>query len=729
MAEGVFTPESQRVLIAAFTAARGFAHSCLCSEHLLLGLCSQSEGVSLDVLEGQGITREVIEREILASCGRGVRGTYTAEVSREAAEVLEDAAKMAAFSENGRISPDHMLLAMLRNARCGAYRLIRELGADTSIMASMLARPSKQPGPRKPRTREPKLLLQYGCDMTQKASRGEYDRLVGREKELERVTRVLCRRRKANPVLLGEAGVGKTAIAEGMAALITTGKVPPPLKGTRLFSIDMATIVSGTKYRGEFEDKIRAVIDEASSCGDIILFIDELHTVAGAGAAEGAIDAGNILKPALARGNLRILGATTPAEYRKYIAKDAALERRFQPIDIGEPDREATLAILRSSAALCRRYYGVEAGEDMLLRIELMCRRFLPQRYFPDKAIDVLEEASALALTEGDRRLDGSHIKRVVSQMSGLNAVTDERGIVPKALELKLKSQIMGQDKAIETAVSTVASALAFPGGKSRPQGVMLFCGPSGIGKTMLAKKLAENIFGDEKSLVRFDMSEYREPHSVSRLIGAPPGYLGYGTGGLLTEAVQRKPFSVLLFDEIEKAHFEVLNLLLQLLEDGVLTDSEGVKADFKSAIIIMTSNIGFSGITGRKVGFGGEGRGDDLKRALSQSFSPELLGRIDKVVLFEPLDAECLEKIAVLGLEDFASRLSEEGMTLEWDKEVPALISAGAKDGRDVRSAVSDMVEQPLALMCLNNGRPHAVRLTEGKGMVCFTFDGAAVC
>ena len=716
MGEGVFSLGARQVLVSAFTAARTFGHSCLCSEHLLIGLCSSGSGEdrAVRILTARGVTRGLLEGWM--DTAAGAPSHFSAEISREAAQVLELAARSAAGeSRDGVILPEHLLGAILRSPDCSAYRLLHDRGIDPQQLLSDLCCPPQPPKPKR-KILEPKLLTQYGIDMTAKAKKGEYDPLVGREQELERVLRVLCRRRKANPVLLGEAWVGKTAIAEGLAGAIAAGRVPAPLREMRVFAIDMATVVSGTKYRGEFEEKVRSILHEARTCGDIILFIDELHTIAGAGAAEGAIDAGNILKPALARGDLRIVGATTPAEYRKYIDKDAALERRFQPIDVDEPDHRATMAILRASAALCRRHYGVETGEDLLGDIERLCSRYLPGRYFPDKAIDVLDEASALALTEGRRQVEGGHIRRVVSQMSGLSSLLEPRQIDPERLEETLNRAVIGQEEGVSAVVSAVAAAMAFPGHRTRPQGVMLFCGASGTGKTLLARTLAEALFGSEKALRRFDMSEYREPYSISRLIGAPPGYTGYGTGGLLTEAVRRRPFSVLLFDEVEKAHPEVLGLLLQLLEDGTLTDSEGRKADFRSAVIILTSNVG--GKTAEGIGFGSR-TGDGLRKALGQVFSPELLGRIDRIIRFRDLDKEQRTSIAELCLEKFARTLCEDGITVTWDMDLPVFIAQRATDGRMVRTLIRREVEEPAALCSLRCGHPDQLHITCIDGVV----------
>lgn len=705
MSDSPFSAAARRLLVDAFTAARAMGHSCLGSEHLILALCGSGEERVTQILAGRGITEGRV-RAYLGSAGQ--ESAFAAEMTREAAQVLEYAVRLAAEEgKGGVILPEHILGAILRNPVCSGYSLLRELGAEPSSILADLRCPVMPPKPRKPRSSEPKLLGQFAVDMTAKARKGEYDPLIGREKELERVMRVLCRRRKANPVLLGEAGVGKTAIVEGLARAIALGQVPSPLREMRLYALDMATVVAGTKYRGEFEEKIRGLLAEACSCGDVILFIDELHTIAGAGAAEGAIDAGNILKPALARGDLRIVGATTPAEYRKYIEKDGALERRFQPVDVAETDRASTMAILRSSAALCRRHYGIETAEDLLGDIERLCLRYLPDRHFPDKAIDVLDEASALALTEGRRQVEGRHIRRVVSQMSGLSTLLEAKGMDPEGMERQLGEKIIGQQEAIHAAVSAVAAAMAFPGQAVRPRSVMLFCGASGTGKTLLAKELAKALFDDEKALRRFDMSEYREPYSISRLIGAPPGYNGHDAGGLLTEAVRRRPFSVLLFDEVEKAHPEVLALLLQLLEDGVLTDSEGRKADFRSAVIILTSNAG--GRTESSIGFGRETE-DGLRRVLGQFFSPELLGRIDHIVRFRGLDEGDRAAIAREVLENFAKALAEENVTFDWSGDLPEQIAQKTKDGRMVRSMLQREVEEPCARLLLGREKPSAL-------------------
>ncbi len=717
MSESPFSAAARRVLVDGFTAARTMGHSCLGSDHLVLALCGGGEDRATRILAGRGISEARVRLHLGPA---GQEGGFAAEMAREAAQVLDHAARLAAGEgKGGAILPEHILSAIVRSPDCSGYVLLRELGADPEGILADLRCPVMPPRPRKARSTEPKMLGQFAVDMTAKARKGEYDPLIGREAELARVLRVLCRRRKANPVLLGEAGVGKTAIAEGLARAIALGQVPPPLRDMRLYALDMAAVVSGTKYRGEFEEKVRGLLAEACSCGDVILFIDELHTIAGAGAAEGAIDAGNILKPALARGDLRIVGATTPAEYRKYIEKDGALERRFQPVDVGEPDRAATMAILRSSAALCRRHYGIEAGEELLGDIQRLCIRYLPGRYFPDKAIDVLDEASALALTEGLGRVEGSHVRKVISQMSGLDTLLEAAPIDPEKLEARLQARVVGQEEAVREAVSAVATAMAFHGSRTRPQGVMLFCGPSGTGKTLLSKELAEAVFGDVQALRRFDMSEYREPYSISRLIGAPPGYTGYGTGGLLTEAVRRRPFSVLLFDEVEKAHPEVLGLLLQLLEDGVLTDSEGRKADFRSALILLTTNAGSRQT--QPVGFGSHDREGLLRRALGQVFPPELLGRIDHILPFRPLDESSREAIAAMTLERLAKGLEAEGITLTWDGALPAGIARRTGDGRAVRSLLHREVEEPAARICLGRGRGRHLHAAcrEGRVMV----------
>ncbi len=559
---------------------------------------------------------------------------------------------------------------------------------------------------------ETRLLDRFSRDLTRMALMGKLDPVIGREKEVERVVQILSRRTKNNPALIGEPGVGKTAVAEGLAQRMAAGAVPEPLRDRRLLSLDLSAMVAGTKYRGEFEERVNAMLGEVRRAGNVILFLDELHNIIGAGSAEGAIDAANILKPALSRGDLQVVGATTLAEYRKHIEKDAALERRFQPVTVREPTAAETMAILRGVRGRYEQHHRLTISEEALrAAVELSCR-YLPQRFLPDKAIDLVDEGAARLRMEGGGTLGREHIAAVVSQWTGIpvSSVTQSESVRLMALEEELHRRVVGQERAVAAvarAIRRSRTGLKEPG---RPVGAFLFLGPTGVGKTELTRALAAALFGSEEELIRFDMSEYMEKHAVSRLIGAPPGYVGHEEGGQLTERVRRKPWSVVLFDELEKADDELLNILLQVMEDGALTDGLGRKVDFRNTVLVMTSNIGARRLVSRApaLGFsGGEGKAEQaVLDEVKKRFKPEFLSRLDEIIVFDRLGSGESAEITGRLLDSVAERLKALGVTLRRSPEAVELLAREGYDGengaRPLRRAVRSRVEEPAAELLL---------------------------
>jgi len=726
MTDNRFTQSAQTALSQAFSAAKTMCHSCIGSEHILLGVFCRQCAVTYDALSREGLRDDMLRLAVQRRLGAAAAPASSPALSDEAAAVIRQASELAAAQRQPYVSAEHLLLAILQQPQCGAKRILQDCGVVQRDLQARLTTVQAPPArPATARRSELKLTLQFGTDMTGAACAG-YDPVIGRDAEVTRLIQILTRRQKSNPVLVGEAGVGKTAIVEHLAQRIAAGKAPRALLGKRIISLNLAGLVSGTKYRGEFEERTRAVLEEVKNAGDVILFIDEMHMLAGAGAAEGAIDAANIFKPALSRGQLQLIGATTLAEYKKYIRQDKALERRFQTIQVCQPTPAQTVHILKALRPRYEEHHGIKITDGAIDAAVSLSQRYLVQRFFPDKAIDLLDEAAAQAALQGKWCAGEEDVRQVLQQVTGVQAAAldgEERQRL-LALPTRLHRRVIGQDRAVETVAQAVRRCRTFGGG-SRPAGSFLFCGPSGVGKTSLAKALAEAVFGSEEALIRLDMSEYMEPHSVSRLIGSPPGYVGYGEGGLLTEKIRRTPYSVVLLDEVEKAHPDVLNLLLQILEDGMLTDSQGEQASFCSAIVILTSNVGLHGVMQRKTaGFVSPGPGDlekQVRAAVKTAFRPELLGRIDEVVVFHPLEQVQLQRIAALELEKLAQRMAQVGLQLSWDGPALELLADCISDpclgARPLRQAIIRQVEDPAAELWLQGRLEQGARVTVHHG------------
>ena len=669
------------------------------------------------------------------------------------------------FADARDISTAHALLHVLTDPRTATVRVLALYGIDfATVMARMreLGDRDEEPELRlvggEPGGMEhgAGLLEGFGTDLTREALRGRIDPVVGRERETERLVRILARRRKNNPLLIGEAGVGKSAVVEGLALRMAAGEVPEALRGKRLFSLDMASLVAGTKFRGEFEERMRQLLEELRRRGDTILFIDEIHTIAGTGATQGSLDAANILKPALARGELQLIGATTCDEYRAGIEKDPALERRFQPLSVEAPSAEQTLEILRRLAPCYQRHHGVRYTDEALRACVALTGRYLPERNFPDKAIDAMDEAGASVRMAGcglpDRTPQGAapdggsaavcgaaeeegpcavrreDIERVVTSMSGvpLQRLSEAESERLRGLVGYLSGRVVGQEQAVERIARAIRRSRAGLREETRPIGVFLLVGPTGVGKTLLAKELSSWLFEGERGLIRLDMSEYAEKHNVARLIGSPPGYVGYGEGGQLTEAVRRKPYSVVLLDEIEKAHPEVFDTLLQLFDDGHLTDGGGRRVDFRNTLIVMTSNVGSqaAGLRRVQVGYGTRSKSEavraaseaEYRRALEETFRPEFLNRIDDVVLFRALELSDAERIVELELEGLRRRTDRLGYRLEvTDRARRKLALLGYErscGARALKRTLLDRVEDPLSELIIDGGLPDGGRV-----------------
>ncbi|WP_312580079.1 ATP-dependent Clp protease ATP-binding subunit [Clostridium sp.] len=777
-----FTERARNILMYAHEESQNFKHGYVGTEHVILGILKEEDSIAASILKNAGVDYSTVKELVNKYIGAGDIEMPKNEIALtpRTKRLFELSLIEARGLNQNYISPEHILLALIREPEGVAYTILGNLGVDFSKIRNEIinniAGDETQQGssPKKGKSSTP-TLEKYGKDLTELAKEGKIDPVIGRDKETERVLEILCRRIKNNPCLIGDPGVGKTAIAEGLAQKIATGNIPELLKDKRVVTLDLSSMVAGSKYRGEFEERLKSVMDEISKAGDVILFIDEIHTIVGAGGAEGAIDASNILKPALGRGEIQCIGATTLDEYRKYIEKDAALERRFQPVTVEEPTKEEAIEILKGLRDKYEAHHRVKITDDAILAAVNLSDRYITDRYLPDKAIDLIDEAGskvriqnltapkdlkelendlevvikekADAITMQDfekaatlrdkekelkDKLEASK-KNWVSQNSEADAVVDEKHIanviskwtnipIEKLTEseaerlLKLEEilhkRVIGQEEAVESIARAVRRARVGLKDPKRPIGSFIFLGPTGVGKTELSKALAEAMFGDENSIIRVDMSEYMERHTVSKLIGAPPGYVGFDDGGQLTERIRRHPYSVVLFDEIEKAHPDVFNILLQILEDGRLTDGKGKTVDFKNTIVIMTSNAGASTIRKQKtIGFSQstneannehEKMKENIMEELKRSFRPEFLNRIDDIIVFHSLAEKDLLEIVGLMLNSVSERLKEKEINIKFDEESKKYLAKEGFDptygARPLRRAITKTVEDKLS-------------------------------
>ncbi len=788
-----FTQKANTALNLALTSAQEMGHTYVGTEHILLGLIKENTGVAAVVMNECGLTEEKLYEHITQSIGKGDFTVLTPEdFTPRTKRVMQMAVINSAKMGHNYVGTEHLLISILSERDSYAVRFLNELSVNpTSIVTALKASLSDEnsnddnppigygeKGSHSSKKSDTKTLSQYGRDLTESAQRGEIDPVIGRDNEINRIIQILSRRTKNNPVLIGEPGVGKTAVAEGLALKIAEGEVPEHLKSKRVFSLDLTSMIAGTKYRGDFEDRIKNAIDEVKKSDDIILFIDELHTIIGAGSAEGSADAANILKPSLARGDFQVIGATTLEEYRKYIEKDAALERRFQPVTVGEPSKDEAVQILKGLKDRYEAHHKVKISDEAIESAVELSSRYIADRYLPDKAIDLIDEAASKVrlssltappeikeLEEKVESLEQEKSSAVQEQdferaakirdeqkeaKNRLTKLKDEwkeksgsiNGVVTKEdiaviisdwtkipvveltkeestrllnMENILHERVVGQHEAVTAVAKAIRRGRVGIKDPNRPMGSFIFLGPTGVGKTELCKALASAMFGDENAMLRLDMSEYMEKHTVSRLVGSPPGYVGYEEGGQLTEKVRRKPYSVVLFDEIEKAHPDVFNMLLQILEDGRLTDSQGRTVDFKNTVIIMTSNVGARLIVDKQQSLGftqNSTENANIKETviaeLKKVFRPEFLNRVDDIIVFSKLSKDEIKEIAKKMLNNLSKRLSDIGVNISFtDKVVEKIADEGFDDtygARPLRRAIVSNIEDKLSEKLLDS-------------------------
>ena len=802
-----FTEKANKALNLAIEGAEEMGHTYVGTEHILLGLLEEQSGVAATVLNDLGVTADELEQMMRQKIGTGVRSIITMDdFTPRTKRILQIAVMEAARMGHNYVGTEHLLMALLEESDSYAMRFLNELGAKAEDIVKKIndalgSGDSDEekggygmPGAGKAGSKgksNTKTLDQFGRDLTAVAAQGGIDPVIGRQNEIERVIQILSRRTKNNPCLIGEPGVGKTAVVEGLALKIASGNVPELLKGKRVVSLDLTGMIAGTKYRGDFEDRIKNAIDEVKKAGNVILFIDELHTIVGAGSAEGSADAANILKPSLARGDFQVIGATTINEYRKYIEKDAALERRFQPVMVGEPSEEEAVEILRGLRDRYEAHHKVKITDEAIEAAVKLSSRYIADRYLPDKAIDLIDEAAsrvrllaytapedlqelekqlkeleqekAAAVNEQDfehaakvrdeekevkqhleeqkqlweeknAKVSGEvtpdDIAHVVSSWTGVPVVqlTEEESERLLKMEDILHKRIVGQDEAVSSVARAIRRGRVGLKDPKRPVGSFIFLGPTGVGKTELCKALAEAMFGDENAMIRLDMSEYMEKHTVSKLVGSPPGYVGYEEGGQLTEKVRRRPYSVILFDEIEKAHPDVFNMLLQILDDGRLTDSQGRKVDFRNTVIIMTSNVGARLITEKQGSLGfasNETEESDFQKIrdtvmeeLKKTFRPEFLNRVDDIIVFNKLNSNDIQEIARRMLKTLQKRVDGLNLTLSFTEEaIKAIAEAGfdpVYGARPLRRAIQSKIEDKLSEKMLEG------KMEQGKPLLC---------